>query len=252
MPASARPVRRRLARLLLVASAASCAHAATAQMLVSDPGNLSAQIQQTGKDAIEFGKQAQRWRETVAHFRQQLIGLRRLNFAPAQMRDDFAARPDDYGLEDLCPSRSGEVRERLPSVLRQAAPDLNGPIARQQLAICQRLVLAENARYNESVRMLKTLIERGRQFQDIELQRAGVRDSPGDLAANDNEAQRFLVRSAMELDYWQARMKAYEDYIAALKWDQSRLARRAMRGPPDTGPGGRAVQAVALSLALRR
>lgn len=252
MPTLLRFAHRRFAAASLAVFAAACVPTAAAQVVVSDPGNYNAQVQHIGKDAIEFGKQAQRWRETVAHFRRQLVGLRRLNFAPAQLRDEFAARPDDYGMDDLCPNRSGEVRERPPGVLRQAAPDLNAPIARQQQAICQRLVLAENARYNESVRMLKTLVERGRQFQDIERQRAGVRDSPGDLAANDNEVQRFLARSAIELDYWQARMRAYQDYIAALQWDQARLARRAMRGPPPTGLGGRAAQAAALSLALRR
>jgi len=102
MPSPPRFAQRAFVRLAMSVLAAGWLTTAPAQVLVNDPGAIGAQVQHMGKDAVEFGKQAQRWRETVAHFRQQLVGLRRLNFAPAQMRDDFAARPDDYGMDDLC------------------------------------------------------------------------------------------------------------------------------------------------------
>ena len=57
-----------------------------------------------------------------------------------------------------------------------------------------------------------------------------VGENPGALEANSNEAQRFVIRTKMDLDYWQARMRAYDDYILALQNDQSRLARRALEG----------------------
>ena len=99
--------------------------------------------------------------------------------------------------------------------------------------------------------MLRTLMQRNQQFQSIESQRDGVGNDQGALAANDNEAQRFLIRTSMDLDYWQARMKAYNDYIESLKWDQSRLAKRALKGKKGNILG-QVVQAAALKAALSK
>jgi len=86
----------------------------------------------------------------------------------------------------------------------------------------------------------------------VEKQRNKVGTSQGALAANDNEVQRFVARNAMDVDYWQAQMKAYDSYILGLKDDQSRLARRALRGDKDSllAPLGQLVQAVTLKAAL--
>ncbi|WP_235566528.1 hypothetical protein [Lysobacter sp. Root667] len=203
---------------------------ASAQMIVSDPVNYAAKLQQIAKDAAEFGKNAQRWQETASHYQQQLIKLQRMNFGQARMEDSFPPRPQDYGMEDMCPGPGRGIRDQLTSAFRQAMPRLDGNVVDEQQAICQRLVYAENAKYNESVSMLRTLMQRSREFAQIESQRDSVRNSPGALAANDNEAYRFVARNQLELDYWQARMKAYDDYIEALKWDHTRLAKRAIRG----------------------
>ena len=80
--------------------------------------------------------------------------------------------------------------------------------------------------------MLRTLMQRSREFAQIEQQREIVDDSDGVLPEEDNEAYRFVARNQLELDYWQARMRAYDDYIAALKQEHARLAKRAMRGKP--------------------
>lgn len=235
--------------VLLIASLA--ATDASAQLLVEDPVNLTAQLQQIAKDAAEFGNQAKRWSDTYNHYQQQLIKVQRLNFNSSQMADTFPLRPDDYGMEDMCPGDGGGVRERMTGLLRQIAPKMDGNIVEEQKSICQRMVLAENAKYNESVRMLKTLIQRNQQFQLIEAQRDDANSSQGALAANDNEAQRFMVRTTMDLDYWQARMKAYNDYIESLKWDQSRLAKRALQGNRGSLMG-QVVQAAALKAALSK
>ena len=203
---------------------------AGAQVVVSDPVNYAAKLQQIAKDAAEFGKNAQRWQETAGHYQQQLIKLQRLNFGQARMEDSFPSRPQDYGMEEMCPGPGRGVRDQLTSAFRQTMPRLDGNVVDEQQAICQRLVYAENAKYNESVSMLRTLMQRSREFAQIESQRDGVRNSPGALAANDNEAYRFVARNQLELDYWQARMRAYDDYVASLKWDQARLARRALQG----------------------
>lgn len=242
----------RLWSAAILVAAGSVAIDAKAQLLVNDPVNLTAHMQQIAEDAVEFGKEAKRWSDTYNHYQQQLIKLQRLNFDSPQMSDTFPLRPDDYGMQDMCPAGSqGGARERMTGLPRQIAPKLDGNIVEEQKAICQRMVLAENAKYNESVRMLKTLIQRNQQFQQIEAQRDRANSSQGALAANDNEAQRFLVRTSMDLDYWQARMKAYNDYIESLKWDQSRLAKRALQGNRGSLLG-QVVQAAALKAALSK
>ncbi|MGO1000781.1 hypothetical protein [Lysobacter sp. CA196] len=218
-----------IAALLTVATLLGSG-AASAQLVVNDPVNYAAKLQQLTKDAAEFGKQAKRWSETASHYQQQLVRLQRMNFGGLQMQDTFDPRPMDYGMEDLCPGKGGGIREQLTSKLRQALPKLDGNIVDEQQAICQRMVHAENSKYNDSVQMLRSLAVRSQQFQLIEQQRDATGTSQGALAANDNEAQRFVLRTELELDHWQARMKAYNDYIESLKWDQSRLAKRALRG----------------------
>ena len=231
--------RRSIRKAAVVATlmAVLCAGQAGAQMIVSDPDNYAAKLQQIAKDAAEFGKNAQRWQETAGHYQQQLIKLQRLNFGQARMEDSFPPRPQDYGMEEMCPGPDRGLRDQLSSAFRQAMPKLDGNVVDEQQAICQRLVYAVNAKYNESVSMLRTLMQRSREFALIETQRDGVRNSPGALAANDNEAYRFVARNQLELDYWQARMKAYDDYVASLKWDQARLARRALQGKKGTLDG---------------
>ncbi len=54
----------------------------------------------------------------------------------------------------------------------------------------------------------------------------------------------------MDLDYWQAQMKAYDAYIVALKDDQSRLARRALDGNKNIL--GQVIQAGVLAGALSK
>lgn len=224
---------------------------ANAQLIVNDPVVLGAHVQQIAKDAVEFGNQAKRWTDTANHYKQQLIKLQRLNLGTSQMTDAFPPRAQDYGMEDMCPGPGGGIKDQLTGVLKQAMPKMEGNIVDEQQAICQRMVYAENAKYNESVKMLRTLMQRNQQFQTIEGQRDGVGNNQGALAANDNEAQRFLIRTSMDLDYWQARMKAYNDYIESLKWDQSRLAKRALAGKKGNVLG-QVVQAAALKAALTK
>lgn len=224
MKPSNRRARGALATLAL--ATALVALPSQAQLIVKDPAALIAHFQNITKNATEFGKQAERWGEVSSHYRQQLIKLQKLEMSNSQMVDDFPPRPTAYGMEDRCPGSSGDRS----GVLGQFNPQMDGDIVKQQLALCQRAVLAENAKYNDSVRMLRTLLKRSQEFAAIDRQRSSTGDSQGALAANDNEAQRFVIRTQMDLDYWQARMRAYDDYILALQNDQSRLARRALEG----------------------
>lgn len=224
----------------------SFAPAAHAQLVVTDPGNLGLAIKDLVEKATVYGKEAARWTQQYDHYKQQLIKIQQLQLAQSNMRDDFPERDPAYGMEDLCP---GAKREGLAGAMSAFNPQLDSDLVAEQRRLCQRMVLADNAKYNESVRMLKQLIQRNREFSQVEGQRGQVGDSQGKLAANDNETQRFMVRTRMDLDYWQARMKAYDDYIVALQKDQARLARRALEGKRQGGVG-QVIQSEAIKGAL--
>ncbi|WP_240635255.1 hypothetical protein [Lysobacter enzymogenes] len=244
--AASRATNRRWRRIALCAALLAAAPLAQAQLVVTDPGNLGIAIKDFIDKAFQYGEQAKRWTSQYDHYRQQLIKLQQLQMQQSAMRDDFPERDPSYGMDDLCP---GPRSEGPGGAMSAFNPRLDSDLVAEQRRLCQRMVLADNAKYNESVRMLKQLLQRNREFSQVEGQRGQVGDSQGNLAANDNETQRFMVRTRMDLDYWQARMKAYDDYIVALQKDQARLARRALEGKRSSGVG-KIVQSEAIKSAF--
>ncbi len=248
-----RPLRlTRLTRRFAGVAIAVCLFAgpANATWIVNDPMSMAKALQ-------EYAEQAKRWTETIKqyqmqleHYQQQLIKLQRLQFGDSTMADNFPERPQDYGLEDSCPGASQSGINGLMNQFKALAPDMNGSAVDEQMKVCARIVMAKNAQYNETVRMLKRLIQRNEQFKQVQSQRDGVGTSQGALSANDNEVRRFVAQNSMDLDYWQAQMKAYDAYIVALKDDQSRLARRALDGNKNIL--GQVIQAGVLAGALSK
>lgn len=218
---------------------------ASAQWIVKDPAAIMTM-------AHEYAETAKRWKEQWEHYLQQRIPLQRLQFPGASFVDSFPERAVSYGMEESCPGRGGVLSE-IGEAFGQTPPAMSGNVIDEQRKLCQRIVAAENHRYNETVRMLKRMIRHQQEFQaGVEAQRAAVGSSEGALAANDNEVERFAARTDMEIDYWRTRMQAYEAYIASLEKDRARLSRRALGGNRDTANPivGQLVQATALQTAL--
>ncbi|WP_308683756.1 hypothetical protein [Xanthomonas arboricola] len=234
-----------------------CASQANAQVITHDPMTLESMIAEYGKDFDRWKETLSQYQKEYSHYQQQLIKLQSLNLTGSTMQDNFTERDLNYGMENACPGAGGSdmvsiVGNAIKSSMPNISLDMQGDLVTQQLKVCQLLVMTDNARYNESVRMLKRLVQRNQDFQNrVERQRKTVGTSQGALAANDNEVARFMTQNSMDLDYWQARVKAYDSYEVALKNDQKRLAKRALNG--DKGPNkilGQLVQAVALKTAL--
>jgi hypothetical protein len=216
-----------------------------AQWIVQDPTAISKMVK-------EYVETAKRWKAEYEHYQQQLIKLKQLGFVASEFVDNFPERDGDYGMKMACPGSTGGPPTNISDAFRQLAPDMKGNVVEEQRKLCQRIVLAENAKYNETVRMLKTLILRQRELQSVEQQRASVGTSQGALAANDNEIQRLLARTTMDMEFWQTRITAYDKYIESLKWDSDQLAKCAMRGCENGLKKlfGNVVQAAALKAAL--
>ncbi|MCC4597776.1 DUF4141 domain-containing protein [Xanthomonas campestris pv. phormiicola] len=233
----------------LLLAAGLCASQANAQWIVHDPTSLGETLKEYAEDAKRWTDTLKQYKDQIAHYQQQLIKLQSLNLTGSTMQDDFTERADDYGMEDACPGGSGSGVTGLVNGFKNLLPNMQGNLVEEQLKVCQQLVLTDNARYNESVRMLKRLIQRNKDFQEkIQAQRNSVGTSQGALAANDNEVSRFMTQNSMDLDYWQAKIKAYDAREMTLKNDQTKLAKRALDG--SSSIFGQVVQAAALKTAL--
>ncbi|NYH48662.1 hypothetical protein [Xanthomonas arboricola] len=243
------PISRLAAGLLL--SIGLCAGPANAQVVVTNPTGMA-------KDLKEYAEQAKRWTETIKqyqqqlqHYQQQLIKLQRLQFNEPQLENNFVLRDLSHGLDAYCPGASG-VAGIFEKMVPISLGSLTGnDLQKTQNEICKQIVVAQNSQYNEAILMIQRLVERSRDFERVQRQRDGGGDKQGALAANDNEVQRYAARNAMELSHWEARMKAYDIYIAGLRDDQSLLAKRALDG--DKGDIlGQVIQAAALKIALSK
>ncbi|MEA9563844.1 MULTISPECIES: hypothetical protein [Xanthomonas] len=243
------PISRLAAGLLL--SIGLCAGPANAQVIITNPTGMA-------KDLKEYAEQAKRWTETIKqyqqqlqHYQQQLIKLQRLQFNMPQLENQFVLRDASYGLDAYCPGASGiaGLMDQIKSIPLSLTGGAN--IQEQQQRVCASIVQAQNAQYNEAVKIIQRMVVRSADFERLERQRDNVGTKEGALAANNNEVQRYVARNALELSHWEAKMKAYDIYIAGLKDDQSLLAKRALEG--DKGNIlGQIVQAAALKIALSK
>lgn len=193
--------------------------------------NYLQQYQATG----EYSEEAKRWYDSYQHMQQQLIRLQGFTASMGPMADQLSHREQDYGMAESCRGSKGGLT--LSALKQMAGIDPAADIQQQQRQICERIVLAENAKYNQTIDMLKRLRTRAEELQQIEQRRASVGDRQGDLEANDNDVARLSAGMQMELDYWEATLAGYDSYIGLLRSDQQRLALLALNGDRNSAWG---------------
>jgi len=218
----------------------------TIQAYVTHLARLAQQVQQ-------YQSQIAHYTSEIAHMRQQLISVGGLRDVSMPMTDNFERRADDYGMAAACP---GAGSMSLASLMSAFSLNMNGDIKEQQKAICQRIVLAKNAQYNEAVKMLATVRLQDGELQAIAAERAAAGTDQGKLAANDNKLNQFLARATTSTQYSNTVIAAYETYVKSLEDNQQLLSQQALTG--NTGNqtfastlANKFVQGVALEAALR-
>lgn len=240
-----------LTGLLLLCGAFSVDQA-NAQWIVNDPPHTVKTVLGWIESHKQDLKEIQQWRNQINHYTQQLTTLAKFMDQPMLMSDDFKERPADYNMAAECPGSSGGLS--ISSLWSSFTLDPQGDIRAQQLELCQRIVLAKNARYNEQVRMLKRIRDNSAQLQQLASARSSVGQSQGALAANDNDVSRLMARAENDMQYTQTALMAYDGYIVSLKENQTLLANQALSGKTETGPFsqlmGTIVQGAALKGAL--
>lgn len=187
------------------------------------------------QDSAAYAEEAKRWYDSYQHMQQQLIKLQGFTASMGPMADQLAYREEDYGMVESCRGSTGGLT--LAALRQMISIDASADIQDQQRRLCERIVLAENAKYNQTVEMLGRLRTRAEEFKQIESRRATSGDSEGNLAANDNDIARLSAGMQMELDYWEATLAGYDSYIGLLRSDQQRLAMLALHGQRGTAWG---------------
>lgn len=207
---------------------------AAAQAVVVDPGHIIKTVfghyAKYVQDGIQYGKEISQWKQTYDHYRQQLIAGNLYRGQAGQV-PTFDKRAADQGVAESCP-----------------APEGADPVAAQQHEVCQQIVRAQNAQYNEVVKILETANQRDRELQQIYADRQSVGTDQGRLAANDNQLESFQSRVQMDVQYAQLVIASYDSYLARLKEDQVRLAKQALTG---TSMLGDVARGAALKAALK-
>ena len=183
------------------------------------------------QDAIQYGKEIEEWKRTYDHYRQQLIQGNVYKGQAGQM-PGFTKREPDQGIAESCPT-----------------PSITDTLATEQFELCQQIVRAQNAQYNEIVKILETANKRDQELQQIYADRQSVGTDQGRLAANDNQLSSFQARVQMDVQYAELVVDTYDSYLARLKEDQVRLAREVLTGK--AGAVGDIVRGAALSGALK-
>jgi hypothetical protein len=183
------------------------------------------------QDAIQYGKEIEEWKRTYDHYRQQLIQGNAYKGQAGQM-PSFAKREPDQGMAESCPT-----------------PSITDTLATEQFELCQQIVRAQNAQYNEIVKILETANRRDQELQQIYADRQSVGTDQGRLAANDNQLSSFQARVQMDVQYAELVVDTYDSYLARLKEDQVRLAKEVLTGK--AGAVGDIVRGAALSGALK-
>lgn len=228
-----------------------------AQLAVADfPHTIQAYVThllRLQQQVTTYQSQIGHYVQQVNHMRQQLISVGGLRDISMPMTDNFTPRADDYGMAAACP---GAGTMSLSSLMSSFSLNMNGDIKEQQKEICQRIVLAKNAQYNEAVKMLTTVRQQDAQLQAIAAERAAAGTDQGKLAANDNKLSQFLARSTTSTQYSNTVIAAYETYVKSLEDNQQLLTQQALTG--NTGNetfastlANKFVQGVALEAALR-
>ncbi len=236
----------------LILAGVVAAGPARAQALVNDPPHTIKTVLGWINTHKQDLKQIQQWRDQLNHYQQQLVSASKLLDRSMTMTMDFEERALDYGMADQCraPRGGGGNVLGLAALWARLAPDMNGDIKVQQYGICQRIVMAGNARYNEQVRMINNIQERDRELKAIAARGQSIGSSQGKLESVKAELSQFGARATMDMQYSESVLVAYDGLLVSLGQDQQRLAQRALHGTGQDGLGA-VVQGASLKGALK-
>lgn len=223
---------RRLLAVGMIATALGLSGHASAQWAVVESGpsalnhfltQLNTWIQQ-GQDYSEYAQQAQRWYQTYQHYQQQLVRVQGLFMGQGlSLERPLAEVPDDWNVQSKC--GAGFSLANLVSGLTPGED-----VIKKQREICGRIQLAQNRKFNATVRFMREIAPKLDQKLDEIRRRRNSSNDEGNIAAVAVDAQNFNNWMNAEFQSWDMQIRMYDSYIATLRETQKTLAEVALKG----------------------
>ncbi len=141
------------------------------------------------------------------------------------------AREEKYGMKAKCGEEatfSGAEIWKVPALPAENAIVGSG-LTELNTEICQRLVAAENRRFQQVMNTMSRIKERNDALKALAENRSSI-DEKGEIDANTNNLQLSIADAQVEIQYMQATIAAYDSLIATLKQSQDTVANRTMNG----------------------
>jgi hypothetical protein len=199
----------------------------------SDGPALVQRLVVMGKEIAEYQQQLRKMQEQYDNLQKNLAKLEGLTNVQMPVTDNLEERDINYHMDLYCPGAPKGVLSSLKGAL---SINPGGNIKEQQMKVCQHMVMAKNAQYNEAAKVLKLLKERNKELKKIEDRRATAiagGGKPGDIDAINLDFQQLATRMDVDANYSNTVIGAYGAYYSALESTQTQLGKSGMTG--DTG-----------------
>lgn len=159
---------------------------------------------------------------------------------------ESVTRDENYGMEAKCGGTAtfaGTELWKVPALPVQGAPG-GANLSALNKEVCQRLVAAENRRFQQVIDMMSRVKERNDALKALAESRTSIEEK-GDIDASSNNLQMSIADAQIEIQYMQATISAYDSLIATLKQSQDTVANRALNGENETAEATRMISLVA-------
>lgn len=103
-------------------------------------------------------------------------------------------------------------------------------LKKDMLYHCRQIVMAQNLKYNETVRLLKLVKQRESEMKKLDYYRQRVGSSQGMLATSNNQLSALSTHMQMDVQYSEAVINNYDALIASRKLDQEKITQRILKG----------------------
>lgn len=189
--------------------------------VVTQIGTRVQEATQFAKDNTQYAREWQQIKDTYTN----VSNIFMLQRVPANF--DMKERSEMFGLKERCPDAGSGFS--IGSMIERVTPDNKKSIQAQQQEICAKIVVIDNRKHNELVKMFKTGAQREKEAQ-IASQNARNSRTLGDQGANVQQLQAIAATSQSDAMTSDGKIRAYDSMIASLKNDQTELARQALKG----------------------
>jgi TolA-binding protein len=211
---------------LLVAAVFTALSSQAFGFTVHDPIHTVSTFGQAGKQIVEAKNQLDQLQKQYEELQKHITKLQGLQNASMVAEDKFKERTPGEFISLDCPGAGPLSVSALFSTFNI---NLDSDVKTQQKQICQRISLAKDKQYNETVKVLKIVTERNKELTAIEKRRAAAKE-PGEMAAVNNDIAKLQAKTQVDMQYSNAVISAYDTYIASLEDHTGKLTEGALTG----------------------